>query len=924
MAMVSTGREPAGLSRSFRCGPSADPEGIFFAQSLERMLVLLAGFLLAAGLGGETTRAQTPPIVPVADSPQEAGSTFRVDVKVGSEDVPVSDLFGTSFALDYDESALSVAGDEAGDFLGEDVVYQADDDSSAGEIGIGVSRKSGAGGVEGSGVVARVRFEIGEDVPEGTELSFSITEVEANDPEGGEISLDPDPRTVQVGTGPAAPTGLSATGGDGEVQLGWTTGGSESPDGYNVYRATSLFDELSAAEKVNESLIGSTSYTDRGVENGTEYFFRVTAVGDGGAESRPSGQASVTPTAEGAVPPVRPVAASPRPPGEAFSVRVQIGSDEQPVEDLFGASFTLEYDASRLSVMDDEAGAFFGDDVVYTSNDDAGAGEIGIGVSRKSGAGGASGTGVVARVKFMAGSGVADGTELGFSLDEVEANGPDGSPIALGPQDRSVTISSVPPLRPEVTSPQTPGEEFEVGIRVGSEAYSVSDLFGTSFTLEYDRERVSVAGDEAGPLLGDDVVYTSNDDPPAGEIGIGVSRKSGAGGVDGSGVVARVQFRAGGGAPEGTAVSFALAEARANGPNGDSVELRPEQGETVLRTPAASQAATVRGNGPVDFGDTGVTVDFAGTEGSGTASVRKYEGSPDRPVNISEQNLGDYRFVMETGPGVSVGSGTEVRFDVGSLAGISAPEDVVAYKRPRTGRGPFDRLSASLDAEVGELVVQTDSFSEFAFASDSSGNPLPVELAALEARSTGKDAVRIAWTTASERENAGFQVQRKSGNASGGDAFGEDYSGKDSWQTVGQVEGTGSATNPASYQFTDEELPYEADRLIYRLKQIDTDGTVSYSRRIAVERGPMGVQLLSPHPNPTRTRATVQYAVPEPRKVSIRLYDPLGRQVRTVVRGEQEGRHEKTIDLSGLASGVYFLQLRSNGEVRTRRLTVVQ
>ena len=73
-------------------------------------------------------------------------------------------------------------------------------------------------------------------------------------------------------------------------------------------------------------------------------------------------------------------------------------------------------------------------------------------------------------------------------------------------------------------------------------------------------------------------------------------------------------------------------------------------------------------------------------------------------------------------------------------------------------------------------MVQTDSFSEFAFASDSSGNPLPVELAALEARSTGKDAVRIAWTTASERENAGFQVQRKSGNTSG-----EDSSGKGSW-----------------------------------------------------------------------------------------------------------------------------------------------
>jgi hypothetical protein len=58
--------------------------------------------------------------------------------------------------------------------------------------------------------------------------------------------------------------------------------------------------------------------------------------------------------------------------------------------------------------------------------------------------------------------------------------------------------------------------------------------------------------------------------------------------------------------------------------------------------------------------------------------------------------------------------------------------------------------------------------------------------------------------------------------------------------------------------------------------------------------------------------------------VTVRLYDVLGRQVRTVVQGEQSGRHERRVDLSDLSSGVYFLRLKAGGQTRTQKLTVVQ
>jgi len=189
---------------------------------------------------------------------------------------------------------------------------------------------------------------------------------------------------------------------------------------------------------------------------------------------------------------------------------------------------------------------------------------------------------------------------------------------------------------------------------------------------------------------------------------------------------------------------------------------------------------------------------------------------------------------------------------------------------------------------------------------------LPVEIARFQATLT-EEGPRLTWTTASEINNAGFRVQRRS----------EGSSSETTWHTIGHVEGQGTATDPTSYRFTDENPPYEANRLTYRLKQVDTDGSTSYSKIVAVERGVKELKLLETYPNPASQRATLRYAVPERQKVTIYLYDVLGRRVRTVVDREKEGRQETNLELSNLSSGVYFLRLSAGNKTRTRKLTVV-
>jgi surface protein len=326
--------------------------------------------------------------------------------------------------------------------------------------------------------------------------------------------------------------------------------------------------------------------------------------------------------------------------------------------------------------------------------------------------------------------------------------------------------------------------------------------------------------------------------------------------------------------------------------------------------PTASVTETVSSNGTVDFGSTGASIDFSGTSGSGDVTVEKI-GTPPSNESIEKTNVSEYRLTIANS-GLSF-TDAEVRLDVSTLGGIDDPTKVTLYTRDTPGEGSFSSLSTSYDSGTNELTATTSSFSEFVLASDT--EPLPVELAGFNAQMDGKK-VRLTWSTASETNNAGFRIQRKAGNG--------EREGRGDWETIGREKGAGTTTESKSYRFTDDDLPYAADALTYRLRQVDTDGSASLSETITVERGVTEVQLLGTYPNPAQQRATVRYALPEKQKATIRLYDILGRRVRTVLNEEQEGRHQRTLDVGTLPSGVYFLRLRAGGETRTQKLTVVQ
>jgi hypothetical protein len=192
---------------------------------------------------------------------------------------------------------------------------------------------------------------------------------------------------------------------------------------------------------------------------------------------------------------------------------------------------------------------------------------------------------------------------------------------------------------------------------------------------------------------------------------------------------------------------------------------------------------------------------------------------------------------------------------------------------------------------------------------------VPVELASFDGAPIDGSAVQLEWRTASEQNNAGFRVERSRGSGP--------------WQEVGFVDSkseSGTPSEPRTYRLTDEDLPYGADTLEYRLRQVDVDGSATVVAERAVEvGGPERFALHGSFPNPFQERTTIRYELPEEREVTIAVHDARGRKVRTLLRGEaQRGRQETTFAAEALASGVYFVRMQAGDYRETRKLVLVR
>ncbi len=455
---------------------------------------------------------------------------------------------------------------------------------------------------------------------------------------------------------------------------------------------------------------------------------------------------------------------------------------------------------------------------------------------------------------------------------------------------------NTPPIAPVADTSQEAGSEFRVDVKIGSEDAPVSNLFGTSFALDYDESILSVVDDEAGSFLGDDVVYQADNDTSAGKIGIGVSRKSGAGGVDGNGVVARVRFKVAEDVEGGTALTFSLEDVTANDPNDDPITLAPQPLEVTVRQGLAVWPGDTDNSGEVDQADVLPLGQYWGTTGpardSETCQWQSYTAQPwsPEPATYADAN-GDGE--VDQADVLCIGQNWGRTHDTGGTAalakGQASSQGSVRLRRTETsGREAWFELSVE---GIGPVTGVSAALS----IPSTSASVLKVE----PGPAAGSNAL-FESNVDDEEGTVAFGVTRKTETAPEGGVLGR-----------------------VKIRF--EEGPGQSSAVTVREATAGLKSGRLLSLRGGAAELPGEIALKTVNPNPVRSEAQVRYALPEAREVQVILYNALGQTVKTLAEGTRPaGRHQVQLETSQLASGLYFLHLRAGGTTKTQKVTVVR
>jgi len=306
---------------------------------------------------------------------------------------------------------------------------------------------------------------------------------------------------------------------------------------------------------------------------------------------------------------------------------------------------------------------------------------------------------------------------------------------------------------------------------------------------------------------------------------------------------------------------------------------------------------------PAD-GDSVITVGAVGSDGE-RSSFSSVGPTVDGRIKPDLMAMGSGVYVARSSSPTSYGFSGGTSFSCPILAGAAAlvlsvdptltPMEILDLLRQTASR------SSNPDNLMGWGIINTLDAIELI--------PVPVEFT-LFSGSYVNGAVLLEWTTATETNNYGFEIQKRYDNTS--------------FEKIGFVPGNGTTTNGMQYSFEDNDLL--TGRIYYRLKQLDFNGDFEYSNEIMVEvMNLTDYQLFQNYPNPFNPSTTIKYSVPAQSIIKIALYDIIGNEVSTLFDGIQpSGIHEINLTADNLPSGVYFISMTAQNFSKAIKITLMK
>ncbi len=262
------------------------------------------------------------------------------------------------------------------------------------------------------------------------------------------------------------------------------------------------------------------------------------------------------------------------------------------------------------------------------------------------------------------------------------------------------------------------------------------------------------------------------------------------------------------------------------------------------------------------------------------------------------------------------GDNATIRFEIYNL--INSIYDSTSVTRlgdfrSYAGSGPYN-FDAGASLFVSFAIVVGTNLADLQATADAAilkynGTILPVELSSFTASASNGNVV-LAWTTESEINNQGFEIERRTTEGQ--------------FVTIGSVQGNGTTTERKQYSYTDAGV--ETGHYYYRLKQIDFGGTYEYSDEIFVDvSAPLEFALDQNFPNPFNPTTSINFSLAEPTFVKLAIYNLLGEEVE-VLKNEymNAGSFNVTFDASSLPSGMYLYKVETAQFSSVRKMMLMK
>ncbi|NIA31369.1 MAG: VWA domain-containing protein [Actinobacteria bacterium] len=449
------------------------------------------------------------PIYPFAADRQNRGQEFWVDIKVGNTSNPVNNLFGVGFVLNYtNTNYIDVvmpypSNVIASDILGSDLLFYYDVNDGAGRVSVGITRKSGQGGVKGAVSIVRVKFVTRSDTPDGTQINFTLSEITANDPNATSITLSPDDLNITITGGLEVWPGDTNNNGSVNqadvlpIGLYWNSTGPSRTNPTIQWNGQSCNpwapQAATYADASGDGRVNQADVLPIGLNWGKTHSPSVQIFANSSLK-KPNSPQSATLKPEPEYSDVSP--------GQEFDIYVTVAE----VNSLFGLTFEMIYDRPEITeILSVASDGFLGSDVVFFSNVDDSLGIVSVGITKKSGQPGDDGTGSVVKIRAKIYDNVTEATKENFSLQDVEANDPEGNSIGLGLQSSYVNII-------------TTGVDIKNHLPVDYKLFqNFPNPFNPTTTIQFDIPRSEFVSLKIIDLLGHEVETLIEKNIPAGE-----------------------------------------------------------------------------------------------------------------------------------------------------------------------------------------------------------------------------------------------------------------------------------------------------------------------------------------------------------------------------------------------------------------------